>query len=178
VNFKKKKKNDRLHNQIDTFTVRLLAVYHILLEKKKIHQFNRFYLCCLVFSLSIPFITIEVIQESISPLWAKLDKTRVTTDHHRRFDGLLAYCALGLICHRNFGTYNPICEEHSKLTSRIKSNPAIDYKNSKLVLLKENTPYTLYSSKTDYRKIEAELYTHELIHVTKKHTRHSVYRNS
>ncbi|MFB0911488.1 MAG: regulatory sensor-transducer, BlaR1/MecR1 family protein, partial [Flavobacterium sp.] len=50
----------------------LLAVYHILLEKEKIHQFNRFYLLfSLVFSLSIPFITIEVIQDSLSPLMGK-----------------------------------------------------------------------------------------------------------
>ncbi|CAM2822155.1 hypothetical protein [Flavobacterium frigoris] len=42
----------------------LLAVYHLALEKEKMHQFNRFYLLfSIVFSLSIPFITIEVIQE-------------------------------------------------------------------------------------------------------------------
>jgi hypothetical protein len=64
-----------------------------------------------------------------------------------------------------------------KLTSRIKSNPAIDYKNSKLVLLKEKIlPHTfldtIFINETDYhnRKIEAELYTHELIHVSQKHT--------
>jgi hypothetical protein len=64
-----------------------------------------------------------------------------------------------------------------KLTSRIKSNPAVDYKNSKLVLLKEKIlPHTfldtIFINETDYhnRKIEAELYTHELIHVTQKHT--------
>tara|TARA_R110000868_G_scaffold407183_1_gene688385 strand:- start:28388 stop:29668 length:1281 start_codon:yes stop_codon:yes gene_type:complete len=64
-----------------------------------------------------------------------------------------------------------------KLTSRIKSNPVVDYKNSKLVLLKEKIlPHTfldtIFINETDYynRKIEAELYTHELIHVTQKHT--------
>jgi hypothetical protein len=70
-----------------------------------------------------------------------------------------------------------------KLTSRIKSNPAIDYKNSKLVLLKKILPHTfwiLYSSTKQIiiiEKIEAELYTHELIHKPKTHARHSVYRN-
>lgn len=47
----------------------LLAVYHLLLEKEKMHQFNRFYLLfSLVFSFAIPFITIEVIGEITKPI--------------------------------------------------------------------------------------------------------------
>ncbi len=46
----------------------LLAVYYLFLEKEKIHIFNRFYLLfSLVFSMVIPFITIEVIQEISQP---------------------------------------------------------------------------------------------------------------
>ena len=46
----------------------LLAVYYLFLEKEKIHVFNRFYLLfSLVFSMVIPFITIEVIQEITQP---------------------------------------------------------------------------------------------------------------
>ncbi|SER47326.1 M56 family metallopeptidase [Flavobacterium frigoris] len=64
-----------------------------------------------------------------------------------------------------------------KLNTKTKSNTAIDYKNSKLVLLKEETlPYTflntIFINEAAYynRKIEKELYTHELIHVTQRHT--------
>ncbi|MBQ0909892.1 regulatory sensor-transducer, BlaR1/MecR1 family protein, partial [Flavobacterium sp. F-328] len=46
----------------------LLGVYHLLLEKEKMHRFNRFYLLfALVFSMVIPFITIEVVQEIAQP---------------------------------------------------------------------------------------------------------------
>ena len=46
----------------------LLFVYYVFLEKEKIHVFNRFYLLfSLVFSMVIPFITIEVIQEIAQP---------------------------------------------------------------------------------------------------------------
>jgi hypothetical protein len=65
-------------------------------------------------------------------------------DHHRRFDGLLAYW---LIC--TSGTHNPICEEHSKINLKNKIKSAIDYKNSKLVLLKRkyfHILWILYSS--------------------------------
>jgi hypothetical protein len=158
----------------------LLAVYHILLEKEKIHQFNRFYLLfSLVFSFSIPFITIEVVQESISPLIGKAtikpgEPTIAVIEDSMNYWlvslwGIYAIVSSVLITRfiRNI----------RKLTSRIKSNPVIDYKNSKLVLLKEKIlPHTfldtIFINETDYhnRKIEAELYTHELIHVTQKHT--------
>jgi beta-lactamase regulating signal transducer with metallopeptidase domain len=158
----------------------LLAVYHILLEKEKIHQFNRFYLLfSLVFSLSIPFITIEVIQDSLSPLMGKgtikPGEAAMTIIEDSRDYWLVALWAL-------YGIVTSVliirfAKNIRKLTSRIKSNPAIDYKNSKLVLLKEKIlPHTflntIFINETDYhnRKIEAELYTHELIHVTQKHT--------
>jgi len=42
----------------------LLGAYHLFLEREKMHHFNRFYLLfSLIFSLTIPFITIEIIQE-------------------------------------------------------------------------------------------------------------------
>jgi hypothetical protein len=158
----------------------LLTAYHLLLEKEKIHQFNRFYLLfSLVFSLSIPFITIEVIQESISPLIGKAaikpgEPTMIIIEDSMNY-WLISlwgiYAIVSSILIIRFIT------NIRKLTSRINSNPAIDYKNSKLVLLKEKVlPHTfldtIFINETDYhnRKIEAELYTHELIHVTQKHT--------
>lgn len=158
----------------------LLAVYHILLEKEKIHQFNRFYLLfSLVFSLSIPFITIEVIQQSINPLIAK---TTIKSGEPTMtvIEDSMSYWLISL-----WGLYAIVTTALTirfmkniwKLTSREKSNPVIDYKKAKLVLLKEKIlPHTfldtIYINETDYhnRKIEAELYTHELIHVTQKHT--------
>ena len=49
--------------------ITLLLVYFLLLEKEKMHQFNRFYLLfSLVFSFAIPFITIEIIEEITTPI--------------------------------------------------------------------------------------------------------------
>jgi N-acetylmuramoyl-L-alanine amidase len=64
-----------------------------------------------------------------------------------------------------------------KLTTKSKSNPSVKYKNANLVLVPEKTlPHTFLNSIfinfEDYnnRNIEDELYTHELVHVTQKHT--------
>ena len=64
-----------------------------------------------------------------------------------------------------------------KIISKINSNTKIDYKNAKLVLLKEKVlPHTflnyIFINEIDYnnRKIEEELFSHELTHVTQKHT--------
>jgi hypothetical protein len=158
----------------------LLAVYHILLEKEKIHQFNRFYLLfSLVFSLSIPFITIEVVQESISPLMGKAkikpgEPTMTVIEDSMNFWLVSLWSIYAIVASILIIRFT---RNIRRLTSRIKSNPIIDYKNSKLVLLKEKIlPHTfldtIFINETDYhnRKIEAELYTHELIHVTQKHT--------
>jgi hypothetical protein len=64
-----------------------------------------------------------------------------------------------------------------KIFSKIKRNTRINYKNATLVLLKEKVlPHTflhfIFVSEIDYKnqKIEAELFSHELTHVTQKHT--------
>jgi hypothetical protein len=158
----------------------LLAVYHLALEKEKMHQFNRFYLLfCIVFSFSIPFITIEIIQVSLKPILGQTTikpgeaaSTIVEESTGFWFITLWSlYSIVTLALITRFG------RNIWKLTSRIKSNTAVDYKNSKLVLVKEKIlPHTflntIFINETDYhnRKIEAELYTHELIHVTQKHT--------
>ena len=47
----------------------LLAIYHLFLEKEKMHRFNRFYLLgALVFSLAVPFVSIPVYVEVTAPV--------------------------------------------------------------------------------------------------------------
>jgi hypothetical protein len=150
------------------------------LEKEKIHQFNRFYLLfSLVFSLSIPFITIEVIQESINPLIGKTaiqpgEATMTIIEDSMNYWIISLWTLYAIVTSVLLIRF---LKNILKLTSRIKSNPVVDYKDAKLVLLKEKIlPHTfldaIFINETDYhnRKIEAELYTHELIHVTQKHT--------
>jgi hypothetical protein len=65
----------------------------------------------------------------------------------------------------------------------MKTNTPIDYKNAKLILVPEKTlPHTflntIFINETEYnnREIEAELYTHELTHVTQKHVGYFIHR--
>jgi hypothetical protein len=158
----------------------LIAVYHLVLENEKMHQFNRFYLLfAVVFSLSIPFLTIEIIQEittkaPLQNLFVNEDGivARGTKSTNYWFEAL--YSIYGLVTsilllrfYRNI----------FKLRLKVKSAKLINYKNAQLALIHENTlPYTFLSTificETHYknRKIEEELYTHELIHVNQKHT--------
>jgi hypothetical protein len=159
--------------------VALLAVYYLFLEKEKMHRFNRFYLLfSLAFSLSIPFITIEVIQEITQPTLNPgniqiLQGSAVLIEENN-------YLAIGLwilyglvtlvLAIRFFNNIN-------KIAAKMKSNSPIDYKNAKLILVPEKTvPHTflntIFINETEYenRKVEEELYTHELIHVTQRYT--------
>lgn len=157
----------------------LLAVYYLFLEKEKIHIFNRFYLLfSLVFSMVIPFITIEVIQEIAQPT--------VNPGNIQILQGNAVileetnYLAIGLWSFYGLVTLVLTIRFFSniiKISSKMKSNTPIAYKNAKLILVPEKTlPHTFLNSifinETEYnnRQIEAELYTHELTHVTQKHT--------
>lgn len=158
----------------------LLIVYHLLLEKEKMHQFNRFYLLfSILFSFAIPFITIEVIQEvshheTTQNVIAMEGNSMTVLEDSTNYWLIAAWSMYGVI---TLALLLRFVLNILKLNSRTKSNPVIDYKKAKLVLLKEKTlPYTFLNSifinETDYhnRKIEAELYTHELIHVSQRHT--------
>ncbi len=158
----------------------LLFVYHLALEKEKMHAFNRFFLLfSLLFSFLIPFLTIEVIQElgnsgasqnAIKAEGTILGMAENTTNYWFITIWVL-YGLITIILLIRF-TINIL-----KFNSKRKSNTTIDYKNAKLVLLKEATlPYTfmktIFINENDYynRTIEDELYTHEMIHVNQRHT--------
>ncbi|MDI1304351.1 MAG: M56 family metallopeptidase [bacterium] len=157
----------------------LLAVYHLFLEKEKIHIFNRFYLLfSLVFSMVIPFITIEIIQEVVQrPVNAGsiqiLQGSAIAVEETNYFEiGLWSlYLLVTILLAIRF------ISNITKISSKIKSKTPIAYKNAKLILVPEKTlPHTflntIFINETEYnnRKIEAELYTHELTHVSQKHT--------
>jgi hypothetical protein len=157
----------------------LLAVYYLFLEKEKIHMFNRFYLLfSLVFSMVIPFITIEIIQEVAQPTVNAgsiqiLQGSAIAVEETDYFEiGLWSlYAAVTILLTIRF------ISNIIKISSKMKSNTTIAYRNAKLILVPEKTlPHTflntIFINETEYnnRKIEAELYTHELTHVSQKHT--------
>ncbi len=159
----------------------LLAMYFLILEREKMHQFNRFYLLSsLLFSFVIPFITIEIIQEipqpqttpTIIPMTGETSMPII--EDSINYWLIAAWSLYGII---TLALLLRFVVNIWKLNARTKSNSIINYKNAKLVLLQEQTlPYTflnyIFINEKDYhnRKIEAELYTHELIHVNQKHT--------
>lgn len=158
----------------------LLAMYHLVLEKEKIHHFNRFYLLfCLLFSFTIPFITIEIVQKITAPLlkqdYIKLEEGTIGVLQSETNYWLIAIWTIYTVTTSML--LFRFLRNIRKLSLKAKSNPVVDYQNSKLALLKEKTlPYTflntIFINQDDYhnRKIEEELYTHELIHVTQKHS--------
>ncbi|MDI6033110.1 M56 family metallopeptidase [Flavobacterium sp. LB2P84] len=157
----------------------LLAVYYLFLEKEKIHLFNRFYLLfSLVFSMVIPFITIEVIQEiaqpTVNPANIQILQGSAVIVEETNYLAIGLWSLYGLV---TLILAIRFISNINKISSKMKSNTPIDYKNAKLILVPEKTlPHTflntIFINETEYnnRQIEAELYTHELTHVTQKHT--------
>jgi beta-lactamase regulating signal transducer with metallopeptidase domain len=157
----------------------LLAVYYLFLEKEKMHVFNRFYLLfSLTFSLIIPFITIEVMREVAAlPVNAGniqiLQGSAIVIEEANYVSIALwsLYILVTLILSIRF------IRNIIKINAKIQSKTPIFYKNAKLILIPEKTLphtflHTIFINETEYnnREIEAELYTHELTHVSQKHT--------
>ncbi|WP_278019750.1 M56 family metallopeptidase [Flavobacterium ginsengisoli] len=159
-----------------------LAFYHLILEREKMHQFNRFFLLfAIVISVAIPFISFEIIKEipvdfsrqvaiSQHALNTSIHQTAEKVDYKFILLWTL-YAIVMLLMAVRFG------RNIWKIFSRIGNSPNVEFKNSKLVLVKEKiVPHTflhyIFINLEDYKKqnIEAELYTHELVHVHQKHT--------
>lgn len=160
-----------------------LGFYHLVLEREKMHLFNRFYLLgSIVISLVIPFVTFEIIE--IIPVTQSTELQIIDTipssSNETIIEEKINY--LPIILWSLYILISSIliirfARNIWKLISKAISNPKVKYKNAKLVLLDEKTlPHTflnfIYINFEDYnnRNIEDELYTHELVHVNQKHT--------
>lgn len=161
----------------------LLAFYHLVLEKEKMHTFNRFYLLgSLLFSFLVPAYIIYV---DIAPV--VLETTETITNFYpneqlttaiiveKPIDylaiGIGIYCIISSVLLIRFGR-NIVC-----MILKIKQNEKLKYQKAVLVLVDDKIlPHTFWNyifiNKNDYKnqKIEQELFTHELTHVTQKHT--------
>ena len=127
----------------------LLLFYHLVLEKEKMHQFNRFYLLLsIVFSFVIPFITIEVIDESADALVQTNtvmtgEATMVIMPETINYTAIIIWSIYSLVTLLLLFRF---MRNILKINSKIKSNTIIDYKNAKLVLLEEKTlPHTFWN---------------------------------
>ncbi|RWX03574.1 M56 family metallopeptidase [Flavobacterium cerinum] len=163
----------------------LLAIYRLFLEREKMHRFNRFYLLfALAFSLTVPFVTIEIEpNDVINPIAATgmiLEKATVPSQLTIVAETSTNYIAITtwslyslitiLLLVRFIININHFIKKRNK-------NPLLKYGPATLVLIPEKVlPHTFLSyifiNIEDYEAnaIENELYAHELTHVKQKHT--------
>lgn len=171
----------------------LLAAYHLLLEKEKMHKFNRFYLlAAIIFSFIIPLVsirvgTITIVDEPApvvfhteplpasneAPVINTAPETTVvqSTEDYLPLALQVVYCLVTLILLSRFaGTI-------IRLWGKASRALGLRYKNAKLVLLKEQTAThtflnTIFVSHNDYKDhhVDAAVLTHELTHVKQRHS--------
>ncbi len=167
-----------------------LVFYHLILEREKMHVFNRFYLLfSIVISLAIPFITFEIIKivpvvesteilntvavPSVVPENEEL-KNMMPIEENISFTLFTAWAFYGII---SCLLLIKFVKNVRKLILKSKSNPIVKYRNANLVLIDEKTvPHTFLNSifinfdDYNHQNIEDELFAHEFVHVYQKHT--------
>ena len=160
----------------------LLAFYHLVLEREKMHNFNRFYLLgSVLFSFLAPLYIIYI---DVAPLILKATPTtsfsypteitpeivvEKSIDYTLIFIGI--YSLISSILFIRFG------KNLFHIIQKIRKNKQVKYQKAVLVLVDDAIlPHTFWNyifiNKNDFenQKIEQELFTHELTHVTQKHT--------
>ncbi|WP_347175092.1 M56 family metallopeptidase [Polaribacter uvawellassae] len=163
--------------------VLLLAFYHFVLEKEKMHRFNRFYLLgAIVFSFIVPSFIITVApaefvepilhqQENVLQFQSELTTTQITqeVDYTNYIIGL--YCIISLVL------LFLLTKKIYQLLEQTKRNKKVSYYSATVVLLREKIiPYTflhyIFINKKKYKTnaVEQQILTHELTHVQQKHS--------
>ena len=159
-----------------------LAFYHLVLEREKMHRFNRFYLLSAVFiSFLAPLYTIyiKVIQEPIAVFTQLPDENITFTQEIVAIETPINYW--------NYVIYFSVFVSAILLVRFFKNLYAIykkvsisekfKHQSATIVLVvDEILPHTFWNyifiNKATYesKEVEQELFTHELTHVAQKHT--------
>lgn len=160
----------------------LLAFYHLVLEREKMHQFNRFYLLgSVLFSFLAPLFIIYIqipVSEVIEIPLAANEPVILTVEEVAQNNNLNYWnIALGisvivsLLLSIRFGI------NLFKIFRKVRTNTKLKVERAILVLVEDTiSPHTFWNyifiNKNEYNshKIEDELFTHELTHATQKHT--------
>lgn len=161
----------------------LLAFYYLVLEREKMHQFNRFYLLgSILFSFIVPFAVIyievapSVIEETTtwiaqknSPVLSEASPVKKSLELTHYLFILYTFISSLLLIR--------FVKSLVDIVLKIKQNQIISYQKAKIVLVNDTIlPHTfwkyIFVNKADFQqeKIEKELFTHELTHVTQKHS--------
>lgn len=147
----------------------LLAFYYFLLEREKMHQFNRFYLLgAVAFSFLAPLFTITIISDK--PIETSAYTNNLSESNWKSYLLIFSLIISMLLLIR-------FIKNASSMVKMANENEQISYQNTTLVLVeKPILPFTFWNyifiNKEEFEKkrIEKELLTHELTHVKQKHT--------
>ncbi|MEM6718471.1 MAG: M56 family metallopeptidase [Bacteroidota bacterium] len=167
----------------------ILLVYKVLLERERMYVFNRYYLLFgLCFAFAVPFITMETtaeipfIQDTTVSNLQNLDLAalQVNIAEHKQETTAIPTWILAIMSVYAIGYllyFFRFIRNIYKIFYKIITGVRVRYKVASLVLLKENVlPHTflhyifLRKEAYDTHNIAEELYTHELAHVSQKHT--------
>ncbi|AUC21950.1 hypothetical protein BTO15_07475 [Polaribacter sejongensis] len=142
------------------------------------HIFNRFYLLTgVIISFLVPLATITVqannaLETSGEPIF--IGNTSLAAVHEGFNYSQLLICVYLII---SILFLIRFVKNFAKIIQKIRTNETIKYQKAILVLVQDEIlPHTFWNfifiNKKDYKegKIEEELFTHELTHVTQKHT--------
>jgi len=156
----------------------LWAFYQLVLSKEKSFQFNRFYLLGIcIFSLSIPLVTFTI-TVFVEPSSSILSETNLPLIHQTdtlwfKLTQLLVvvYIGIGLLLFAKFA-FNIL-----SLLQQVRKNEVIKFNKYSIVLIAEDCiPHTFFNyifinkKAFEANDIEKELLTHELLHISQKHT--------
>ncbi|QTD38871.1 M56 family metallopeptidase [Polaribacter batillariae] len=161
----------------------LLFFYHFMLEKEKMHNFNRFHLLGSVFfSFLAPLTTfttyvkpvvVNTVPKTIEDSFFVENTTPILIEESINFSQIILgiYLFIFAMLLFRFG------RNLFKIIRKIGQNEKVNHGKATLVLVNDKIlPHTFWNfifiNKNDFNdgKIEAELFTHELTHVTQKHT--------
>ncbi|APZ44939.1 hypothetical protein BW723_00945 [Polaribacter reichenbachii] len=161
----------------------LLAFYYLVLEREKMHNFNRFYLLSSVlFSFLVPLFIIytdaaPIILENVNTPNITYDieeiPAEIIVENPINYKSILMtlYFIISSILFIRLG------RNLFNIINKTKRNTVIPYQKAILILVDDKIlPHTFWNyifiNKNDYenKKVEKELFTHELTHVTQKHT--------
>jgi beta-lactamase regulating signal transducer with metallopeptidase domain len=154
--------------------------YKLFLENEKMHLFNRFYLLItLLFSLVIPFITIQTAKEIPIQVFQTIISEPILTSQKEK----LAY-QFNWNAFLTFGYVTVMVILLLRFTKNVfilfkkaKTSSSVYFKNTKIILLDEKViPHTflnfIFVNKHDFQsnQIQEELFAHELVHIQQKHS--------
>jgi hypothetical protein len=161
-----------------------LLFYSTFLQKEKMHSFNRYYLLIAVlFSAIIPLITIETttkntVTHNLLNLYELTQNSRggknFQFESQWSYFETLFYAAYSFVF---FILSFRFIKNINSIVNKINQNKKVSYDSGTLILLNEDVePHTflnfIFINKAQFNdnKIRKEVLTHELTHVSQKHT--------